>query len=243
MKSQAIYQNNTDKELPKMIIASVLFHTGVVCLFTLKILFFPTENINYQAAIRVDLVSLPDKQADAAPATATTAPKPEPVEVTPLVKTQPKAVKDNTKIDLKKKQNKALEQLKALQSLEDEVKNSKDSPKKTRPIKGNVLAAGTAIKGLNKLDYDTYIGDIDSQIKSNWVLPEWLAKSGLRARALVKIDEHGYVVKKELILSSKNPTYDSLVMEAIDRSSPFPAPPEKFINLVGVDGIIFQFPN
>ena len=243
MKSDTLYQDNIDKELPKMVIASISLHVTIVCLFTIKILFFPNEAINYQAAVRVDLVSLPDKQLDVPPANETSAPKPEvakPIEPKPEPKSEKK---DLTKIDLKKKQSKALEQLKALQSLEDEIKKSNENEKKTRPIKGNVLAAGSSVKGLNKLDYDAYIGDIDKQIKANWILPEWLANAGLRARVLVKIDEHGYVVKKDLILSSKNPTYDTLVMEAIDRSSPFPAPPGKLVNLVGIDGIIFQFPD
>src|SRR5690606_37374213 len=116
------------------------------------------------------------------------------------------------KIEIKKKQSKALDQIKALQAIEDEVKKNKESEKKQQPIKGNVLAAGTALRGLNKLDYDTYIGDIDQQIKANWVLPEWLANANLRARVLVKIDDRGYVIRKDMILSSNNPTYDSLVL-------------------------------
>ncbi len=240
MKSSYLYKDISDRDLPKMLIASVGFHVAIVCIFTLKVLLFPMEIPLYQASVRVDLVSLPDKQTATLPMPAAKAETTPPPSVAPT--SQPETKKETKKIDLSKKQNKALEQLKALQELEAEVQNAK-AEKKNAPIKGNVLAAGTSLKGLNKLDYDTYIGDVDSQIKSNWELPEWLAKMGLRARVLVLIDTRGYVIRKELILSSKNPTYDSLVMDTIDRSSPFPPPPEKFIDIVGVNGIVFQFPD
>ena len=241
MKLSTLYQNNIDKEFSRMIVASISFHIFIVCVFTLKVLFSPTETINYQSAMKVDLVALPDKHTESLPAPNISASKVEPLKTKPEPKV--KNVKDQSKIDLKKKQKKAIEQLKALQSLEEEVKKTKEDEKKQKPVKGNILAAGTSLKGLNKLDYDTYIGDVDHQIKSNWTLPEWLARADLHARVRVLIDERGYVTKKEMLLSSKNSTYDSLVMDAIDRSSPFPAPPEKFKNLLAVDGIVFQFPD
>lgn len=241
--------NSFDKNLRRMILLSVLFHIGIFIIFWVRIVVFPdSEPLIYQAAMRVDIVGLPEKQIEPpspAPVEKSQTPAPVKEEVKPIEKPvqQIKKTPDKNVIDLKKKQSKALEQLKAFQALEEELKKEKANEKKQRPIRGNVLAAGTSLRGLNKLDYQTYIGDIDVHVKQNWQLPEWLAKSNLRARVLVKIDDKGNLIKKELIQSSNNSTYDSLVLEAIDKSSPFPAPPDKFVNIVGIDGIIFQFPN
>lgn len=241
------FQNRipSNDDLKKWVVLSLSFHVVVFLTFIVRITFFPSsEPIQFQSSVRVDLVALPDKAVTPSPATL---PKPEvktPIKETKVTeKIPPVDVKQPDTVDLKKKQKTAIERLKALQQLEDEAKAEKPQQKKAAPIKGNVLAAGSSIKGLNKLEYDTYIGDLDNHIKSNWVLPEWMTTAGLRARVLVKIDDNGVVKEKHLILSSNNAEYDAAVMDAVTRSSPFPVPPEKFVNIVGVDGIIFQFPD
>lgn len=235
--------NRNDDSLKRWIAISLLAHIVVFIFFVVRIAFFPSESINYQTSVRVDIVGLPEKRTETDVAPAPTVEKEVQVSQQEKVVEKVKEKKKPEAIDLKKKQSKALERLKALQELEEDVARSKAQQKKSGPIKGNALAAGTSIRGLNKLEYDTYIGDIDVHIKNNWILPEWLAKAGLRARVLVRIDENGHIAEKRLIQSSNNTQYDAAALDAVARASPFPPPPEKFINIVGIDGIIFQFPD
>jgi colicin import membrane protein len=272
MNDGVLYEQ--DEAFKRMLGFSVAAHVGVALFFLVRIAFFTPEPIDFQAAIRVDMVALPDKVIDDAllqqkkemppevkPAPEVkpevkpepkVEPKPEPkVEVKP--KPAPKVNLEKPKPDLKslkKDQAKALEKLKAMEAV-DEIMHDDAKPKAkpvTKPVastttKGNVIVAGTALKGLNKLDYDKYLGDLDSHVKSNWNLPEWLSKLELKARAVVYLDAQGVVIGRKLILASGNPQFDAYVLKAIDDSSPFPVPPEKFVGMLKSNGIVFGFPD
>lgn len=242
---------------------SFFLHALILCFFTVKAAFFAPEKIDFESAVRVDLVGLPDKvepkQAPPAPAekkeakpeplppkpTEKPAPKPEPV------KPEPKA-KDAVKLDkTKAKQKEALEKLKAMEALEkikedvaQEAKPKTSGKDKTggAKVKGNVLSAGTSLTGLSKLQHDTYVADLDTHIKKNWTLPEWLSKKDYKAQVLLKIDDRGNILSRQIARSSGNPSYDEEVLATIDRSAPFPPPPEKFISIVMTDGILIGFP-
>ncbi|WP_413291966.1 TonB family protein [Bdellovibrio sp. HCB185ZH] len=182
--------------------------------------------------------------------------KPEPkVETKPEVKLPTKTAKKDDGVNLEKvksKQQDALEKLKAMAAIEKlkEEEAKKPAPaagtgKSTAgaaPIKGNQVSPGTALTGLSKLQHDTYGADLDRHIKQHWALPEWLAKRDLKAQARVYIDSRGNILDRKIIKSSGNPSYDEEVLATIDRSAPFPAPPEKFVSLVSVDGILIGFP-
>lgn len=181
--------------------------------------------------------------------------KPEPVKPKPEpVKVPPKKVDDAVNLEkVKNKQQNALEKLKAMAALE-KIKEDVAEEKKTKAvangkandgtqkIKGNVLSPGTSLNGLSKLQHDTYAADLDSHIKQNWSLPEWLAKRDLKAQARVFIDSRGNILGRKIVKSSGNASYDEEVLATIDRSAPFPAPPEKFLAIVSVDGILIGFP-
>ncbi|KHD88502.1 MAG: energy transducer TonB [Bdellovibrio sp. ArHS] len=173
--------------------------------------------------------------------------KPEPV--------KPVAKKDDG-VNLEKvksQQQNALEKLKAMAALE-KIKNDVAEEKRKaaagsgksdsggQKIKGNVLSPGTSLTGLTKLQHDTYASDLDRHIKANWALPEWLAKRDFKAQAVVFIDSRGNILGRKIVKSSGNPSYDEEVLATIDRSAPFPAPPEKFLAIVSVDGILIGFP-
>jgi colicin import membrane protein len=79
-------------------------------------------------------------------------------------------------------------------------------------------------------------------VKEKWALPEWLAKRELKAQARVRLDENGEVVFREIVRSSGNPTYDEFVLKTIDQAVPFPKPPEKFVAIIKVQGILLGFP-
>lgn len=242
----------TDPELKKMLIVSVAFHVAIFLVFTVKTAFFPTDIPAYQPAIRVDLVGLPDKRNPEKPVVT---PKPEaiPEPAKPNVKEEtPKApAKEVKKADSGASQVAALNKLKSLSAIEKlknmEVGKSKEEAKPqamTEPevIKGNVLSVGTSLKGLNKLQFDEYIGSLDVHVKNNWALPEWMLAQNFRAEVYIRLDRNGNLIERKLRIKSGNSEFDQRVMDALEKSNPFPAPPEKFVDLVGIQGITFAFP-
>ncbi|RYZ82311.1 MAG: cell envelope integrity protein TolA [Proteobacteria bacterium] len=140
-----------------------------------------------------------------------------------------------------------------LDKIKEDLKNEAEAEKKKlagvgnaktagTKIKGNVLSPGTELTGLNKLQHDNYLGDLDQQIKQNWFLPQWLSKKPLRAQVRLKLDEKGQIISRDIALSSGNSSYDDLALDTIDKSAPFPPPPEKFVSIVGVNGLLIGFP-
>ena len=97
--------------------------------------------------------------------------------------------------------------------------------------------------GIAKLQNDNYISDLDRHIKQNWTIPEWLAKRDYKAQVRVFVDSRGNILGRKIVKSSGNPSYDEEVLATIDRSAPFPAPPEKLIAVFSVDGILIGFPD
>jgi colicin import membrane protein len=238
---------------------SLAFHSIFVSFFTLKLVFFPSEAIEYQSAIRVDLVALPDKIQNTVvteePPPPPTEPgkseiKPEPEKSTepqPEIVAKPTTPKpkDPDAINLKKSkstQNEALDKIKKMKAIEKIKESLKSEKIEPSQLKGNVLAAGTELKGLDRLQHDAYIGQIDRHVKKHWTLPEWLMDKDLKSQVLVKFDENGQILSAQLIKSSGNPSYDELTLDAVNKSSPFPTPPEKFKDIVSIKGILLGFP-
>lgn len=185
--------------------------------------------------------------------------KPEPIKPKPTLAAPAKPVADAINLDkVRSKQKDALSRLKtseALDQIKQDVKKETEAERQRiealaaasraqqgiAKIKGNALAAGSALTGIDKLEHDEYKSAIDHHIKQFWQLPEWLAKKGLRAQAIVRIDATGHLISKQLTRSSGNPDFDEGVLATIDRSSPLPKPPSKFIPIVGSDGIVVEF--
>ena len=108
--------------------------------------------------------------------------------------------------------------------------------------KGNILAAGTSLTGVHKIQHNRYLGQLKNHVQKNWFLPEWLAQKDLRAQIQIKIDKTGNLLEQKLIESSGDATFDELASETVKNSDPFPAPPEKFQELLKVDGFVLGFP-
>lgn len=263
---------NEESGVKRGLAVSFAIHAFILSLFTLKAVFFTPPAIDFSQAIRVDMVGLPDKVAPTdltEPAAKEPAPAPaakaeEPAKEAPKkeVKVAEKKAplpdkKDNEALNLEKvkeKQQSALDKLKAMAALDrikDEVKNAKKETTATstsgteegiKPIKGNVVTPGNSLTGLAKLEHDNYAGLLDKHIKENWFLPEFLAKRDYKAQVLVKIDKTGNILEKKIIKSSGNPDYDDSVLNTIQKSEPFPAPPERLSAVVAVTGIIIGFP-
>lgn len=177
------------------------------------------------------------------------------------VKTDDDAINLNK---LKSKQKSALEKLKQQSELEKKKENKKNALDKIREqvrsevyekaknealqkqqqalLKGRVISAGTALTGVDKLQSDDYLSELDARIKSNWSLPQWLVNKPFKTRVLVKFNRDGRIILQNIILSSGNPTYDDYCLNAIKQSEPFPVVPEKFTDKYSIDGVIIGFP-
>lgn len=250
--------------LEKGLSISFLFHIFVIVFIVLEAQFFSTEKIDFSTAVRVDLVGLPDKidntpqplpEAASTTEESATEKTPEIVEtkvdtadavqdkkVLPDKLTEKKVDPEAISFDKKdvKKQQSALDKIKSLQAIE-KLKNEVQAAKPAL-VKGSVLSPGASLSGLNKLQHSGFIQQIDKHIKSNWALPQWLTNKNYKAQVIVKFDENGIVTSKQLVKSSGNPAYDEVALETIDRSSPFPKPPEKFSAIFKFDGILVGFP-
>ena len=236
---------------------SILFHCLIFSSIIINLFFFKGEDITYIPAIKVDIVALPDKQAPrknimvnqkkALPKVETKkqsepklkkaeAPPKPPIKKTqvpakPQKKqevTEPSFVYDK---QLQEVGQSAIERLKHLEQVQGMLEEEE-------LIKGNRIVPGTALEGLDKLDYDNYIGVLHNHIQSYWELPQWLAVSdNLNTVVKIYLDPNGYVINRELIKSSGDTRFDEIVLTAIDKASPFPKPEDKFIDIV-YSGII-----
>jgi colicin import membrane protein len=240
---------------------------ALVLIFTVKAVFWTDEPINYQSAIRVDLVALPDKlTADSKPMA-----NPEPDVVKPNPKPEAKApskteaAKESVSkptppapkpevVNLqatKKKQSEAVNRLKQLSALErlqqqeteDRKRKALEALKGTpTQFKGNQLADGNnSLTGLARMQAESYISDVDRHMRQYWALPEYLRNRSLKTEVLVKFDSKGHVTSKQIVKSSGNELFDEIVLTAIENSSPVPAPPEKFVRISQLQGFLFRF--
>ncbi len=257
-------------EQDKGIVFSFIAHAVLLVFLILKNVFFDADVPDYQAAIRVDMVALPDKNpvapSQAAEETKTETPPPEPAkpaETLPEKKPQidESAIKlaENKKLESEKqkkldeqKRKEALDRIKKMSALES-IKSSVESERKEKlagkseskekPVfKGNVLNPGTELTGINKIQHENYVALLDRQIKENWTLPQWLANKDFKAQALLKIDENGNIIYNQIYKSSGNANYDDIVKETIQKSGPFPKPPEKFSAILSERGVLIGFP-
>jgi colicin import membrane protein len=254
--------------LKKGLFISLSAHVVVVVAMTIKVFFLTPPTIDLSQAVRVDMVDLPDKISDTQlpeKIQDILKEKPKPAEQPPVEKeaeepkTSPEPEKskalplkkpvapDTTAINLnkvKQKQKNAIAQLKkisAIEKIKQELKKSDD--KKMTPIKGRVLSAGTQIAGLDKLQSDEYLSQLDRQIKAHWAIPQWMIGKPFKAHVLVRLSQNGALISKKISLSSGNQTYDDYCLAAVEKASPFPPVPDKLSEIYKVDGISFAFPD
>lgn len=232
----------------------------------IQVVFYPNEALNLSQAIRVDMIDLPEKIVsqplpEDPPALAKKEkdlPQKEekPIEKEPLKEPTLKALpekkakptEDTVNVNkVKSKQKEALNKLKAasaIEKLKKEMEESKAAESKPKQVfKGRILSAGTAITGLDKLQSDSYLSQVDGRIKAHWTLPQWLIDKPLRARVHIKIDENGNIIYKRISQSSGNQIYDDYCLSAVDKASPLPKVPEKFSAVFKIDGVVIGFPD
>ena len=251
-------QDEQDKKFNQGIVVSFSVHAIAASILILQIVFFSHPSIDISHAIRVDMVGLPEKlKANQMPAKVEEILK----EKAPVVEEKPvaeelkkpvlpkkEAVADKDSIDLKKsksKQKLAVEKLKAQSAIEkmrQEMKDSTDIKKPSAPVKGRVISAGSTLTGLDQLQNDNYLQELDAHIKQFWALPQWLKNKPLKARVLVKFDKLGKILSSHIVQSSGQSAYDDYCLQAIDQAAPFPRFADKFSEKYSKDGVVFGFP-
>ena len=89
---------------------------------------------------------------------------------------------------------------------------------------------------MEKAQLRAYISHIQQKIQAAWNIPKHLAESRLHALVEVKILANGAVAEKKITLSSHNSSFDQMVLNALDKASPFLPPPQELKRL-NPDGI------
>jgi colicin import membrane protein len=259
MSSLTATSPDLSADLRKCFKISAGLHVAIILFFTVKIFIFPSEPLLSERSLRVDLVALPQKQipnateAAAPPPTAAAKdlpkksqpePKPEPIDektVNLNKRTKPE-VKKNKQSDAINK----LKQMSAFEALAQQDKKERDeklNKQKQQVFAGNQISKGTDLRGLSQLQHDTYIGQVEVQVRKNWQLPQWLANKKYRTQVRVRIDAQGQISAKEIVKSSGNPSFDDVALETIERASPLPKPPEKLARLLLLEGLTLGFPD
>lgn len=251
-------------DFKKSLCISLVLHALIFTFFIVKFIYFSQPIIDLSQAISVsvdDLTDgdrLPEKsqpEAYTKPEEEKTPPqnvveteKKKPVaEIKPKVKEPPKP--DSISLS-KAKQKSALEKLKkssALEKIREDLKKDSISKlmaqeKKTTAAKPRIVAAGSTLNGLDKLQAGNYLDEVDKSIKQFWSLPQWLLNKSFKARALVKFNMQGQIQSSKIISSSGNNSYDQYCLKAIADAAPFPKVPEKLTEKFSVDGVVIGFP-
>jgi TonB family protein len=253
--SYAIANTANEDRLSQAIWISIGLHIAAVAVFTLRAVLYPSQAIEMEHTIHIDMVGLPTKIQSlpiapplekAPPVEAPkieAAPAPPPVvekKLPPLVK--PQTLPETPKVNLnqvKHQQESALKRIEAMQRIEHLARTQ--PTRSSAPIRGNQVSPGKSLTGLARLENAKYTDGIDEFIKRNWDLPRWLQNAKLSARVRVYIDAQGRVIKREISRSSNNQVFDERALNAVDKSSPLPAPPSDLTNVLAVDGIEIEF--
>lgn len=244
----------------KYVLLSLALHGSIILIMTVKVFLFPSDPIVFQSALRVDMVSLPDRLPVSAPAPApveTTAPslpdKAAPSAATPVKTSAPaeetvvlNPTKPAPKVDPKKNKQQQqaaiakMKQMSAIDNLEEQFRQ--DEANKARTYKGNTISKGSELTGLSRLEHDEYVSEVERHVRQFWALPQWLANKDLKAQVRVRFDARGNIIARQLVKSSGNPAFDEVVIDTIEKASPAPAPPERLAKLLEREGILFGFP-
>lgn len=259
-----------ETQFKKALLYSAGFHLLLFIIFAVRAVIYPSEAINLEDAVRVDIVALPDKKSaeipnlppPVAPAPSKSEPKEQPA---PKVEApKPEAAKAPPKpeaptVDLnrtKRDQAAALKRLEALERIERMERQQKAAQQpatKSRAaergeaapsqiVKGNQTSQGNALKGLQRLEHRGYLANVQQQVKRYWALPNWMVNQKYSARVRIWVDSGGNIIKKQMIRASGNPEFDERVMAAIESAGKLPEPPVDLVNVLTVDGLDADFP-
>jgi colicin import membrane protein len=136
----------------------------------------------------------------------------------------------------------ALNRIRALEKISDEVKPHKTGANATL-IKGNKISKGSSLSGdAIQSDVASYYDSIRDRLQNNWEIPIWFKNQGFSAKVQIFIDRSGRLRNFRFIKPSGNAQFDDAVKRTVSESQPFPVPPDDVVSTVLVDGILVGFP-
>jgi len=87
-----------------------------------------------------------------------------------------------------------------------------------------------------------YLHKVSSTIRRNWSLPSGIARDpNLHVKILVRIGRNGDLLERRIHQSSGITLIDQSAMNAVVKSTPFPAPPPLVAPEIEREGILFDF--
>jgi colicin import membrane protein len=235
----------------------VLVSLGVHLLLVAVLMFWPGWGFNkreiFAPVYNVNLVGGPPKLAPPAPPAAKPAAKPAPKPAAkPVAKAKPKPKPEPKKEAIATK--KEAEKPKRLERKKPKatVDQSKELEKRIKRLQKKVAEERAMESAISRLEsriqarsgggagpagggsrfsaaMQVYYGNLDSQVRRNWVLPEMAGKKlrGLEAIVLIRIRRDGSLERAWLEKSSGNSRLDSSALRAVERAAPFqPLPGE-----------------
>src|SRR5690606_8853681 len=163
------------------ILISIGAHIGLVFFIFVQAVLIPRSPIEIRNAIRVDVVDLPKKLKELPPPAEKSKPSAANPATPPPSRKAPKV--STKKVDLKKSQAEALKRIEAMQKIEQFSKEAAEKAQAKQPtptaVAGNQLSKGNSLTGLDKIEYERYLDDLVSKIRSNWSVPQWLSHANL----------------------------------------------------------------
>jgi len=230
---------------------SAILHGFILLAIAVKSIVAPSDPEIYVPSLRVDIVDLPQltrkeletitpgKPIKEKEAEIIEAPKPETKSDDMVLKEKDGKKKEKKLNALEDKKTSALTRIRAL----EKIKTRDQTEEEKALIRGNKLSAGASTSGDAKETADPRYEDTVLQaIRQNWTLPIWLSRQNLSALIQIKIESSGRVASKSFQRSSGNKQFDNAVLQAIDDSQPFDAPPEKDRSRILDNGILLGFP-
>lgn len=254
-----------DQKLKRYLKISLIGHVVLFAVGIISQWVFPGKATLFTPTVQIDMVALPNQVKQAEPEPIDTSlpvkenppPKPEAKEEEPDAVALPEK-----KSNLKDKKEAEKRAKNALEKIREQMKKEKEEEERKKQelvnkrkndlkkfeekyraaIRGNQTNEGTSSTGDLQATANAYAGAIIERLRSNWSLPVFLQSKNLRASVRVYIDGRGNLVRYQFSESSGNDVFDDYVKGAIQRSNPFPPPPEEMVRGLRNSGIEVSFP-
>jgi len=241
--------------LGRFVVLSLVAHGGVLLAVALYSAFFTTPRVKLdQKPIRASLVRLgkprdekllprkeqppppPPQKVEAPP--APTPPAPEPVKVAvpvPGVKPLPAPAPPTPQKGEAKGENRrnrlfgAFDKLARPSKQEEELDGAEDGD----PNGDSATAEG-----------ERYFGLLSSQVRRHYNVADTIPENErlyLKAQVAMRLNRTGEVVDARLAKASGNTLFDSAVLAAVKKASPFSPPPDHLRDMLHKSGIVLEF--
>lgn len=240
--------------LGRFVVVSLVAHGGVLLAVALYSAFFGTPRVKLdQKPIRASLVRLgkprdekllprkeqppppPPKKVEAPPAPTPPAPEPAKVAVpVPGVKPPPAPAPTPQKGEARGEDRRnrlfgAFNKLSKPSKPEEELDGAEDGD----PNGDSATAEG-----------ERYFGLLSSQVRRHYNVADTIPESErlyLKAQVAMRLNRTGDVVEARLARASGNTLFDSAVLAAVKKASPFSPPPDHLRDMLHKSGIVLEF--